>query len=215
MLTEVRFKNACLSVHGTSWPTRCLMASFSVILLNHGATTPNGPQPSHYRSCTITLRYTTRFRTPLDEWSARRRELQLENTTTMTDQLAPGGIWTRYPSKRAAPGPPLRPGGNLDQHIILFNGYNMRHAFSLRSVYFLWSILQAHVHWSHFYCLWHITLLTHTHARAHTHSHTRVRAPAHIHKHTHTQTYTYKPHLSMTASLTVINFDTHTLYHFL
>jgi hypothetical protein len=44
----------------------------------------------------------TRFigRTPLDEWSVRRRELSL--TTFTTDIRDPGGIRTRNPSRRAA-----------------------------------------------------------------------------------------------------------------
>jgi hypothetical protein len=39
---------------------------------------PNGQGPPHYRSFTIILRHTTLGRTPLDEWSARRRELYLK-----------------------------------------------------------------------------------------------------------------------------------------
>jgi hypothetical protein len=40
-----------------------------------GATAPRGPP--HYRKFTIILRHTTLGRTPLDEWSARRRDLYL------------------------------------------------------------------------------------------------------------------------------------------
>jgi len=39
----------------------------------HCATAPRGPGSPHYRGITITLRHTTLGRTPLDEWSARRR----------------------------------------------------------------------------------------------------------------------------------------------
>ena len=51
----------------------------------HEATTPSGPGPPHYRGFTITLRHTTLSRTPLDEWSARRRDLYLttHNTTDL------------------------------------------------------------------------------------------------------------------------------------
>jgi len=38
---------------------------------------PRGPWPPHYRGFTITLRHTTLSRTPLDEWSAGRRDLYL------------------------------------------------------------------------------------------------------------------------------------------
>jgi hypothetical protein len=36
---------------------------------------PSAPRPHHCRGFTITLRHTTLGRTPLDEWSARRRDL--------------------------------------------------------------------------------------------------------------------------------------------
>jgi hypothetical protein len=40
----------------------------------HCATASSGPGPPHYRGFTITLRHTTLDRTPLEEWSSRRRE---------------------------------------------------------------------------------------------------------------------------------------------
>jgi len=43
----------------------------------HDMTAPNGPRPPHCRGFTITLRHTTPGRTPLDQWSARRRDLYL------------------------------------------------------------------------------------------------------------------------------------------
>jgi hypothetical protein len=52
-----------------------------LISFPHDATTPSGPGPPHYRGCTITLKDTTRTRTPLDEWIARRRDLNLTQTT--------------------------------------------------------------------------------------------------------------------------------------
>jgi len=42
-----------------------------------GATAPTGPSSPHYRGFTIRLRHTTLGRTPLDEWSARRRDFHL------------------------------------------------------------------------------------------------------------------------------------------
>ena len=42
-----------------------------------GSTAPSGPRSPHLREFTITLRHTTIGRTPLDEWSARRRDLYL------------------------------------------------------------------------------------------------------------------------------------------
>jgi hypothetical protein len=43
----------------------------------HGATVPSGPGPPHYRGFTIALRHTTFSTTPLDESSARRKDLCL------------------------------------------------------------------------------------------------------------------------------------------
>jgi hypothetical protein len=48
-----------------------------ILFFLHGATAPRGPGPPHYRSFTITLRHTTLGRTPLDERSARCRDLCL------------------------------------------------------------------------------------------------------------------------------------------
>jgi len=43
----------------------------------HGATAPSGPWPPQNRRFTIILRHITVIKTPLDEWSARRRDLYL------------------------------------------------------------------------------------------------------------------------------------------
>ena len=55
------------------------------------------------------LRHTTVGRTPLDEWSARRRDLYLTTHSTHKTSMAPGGIRTRNLSRRAAADPHLRP----------------------------------------------------------------------------------------------------------
>jgi hypothetical protein len=64
-----------------------------------------------------TLRHTTVGRTPLDEWSARRRDLYLttHNTHNIETSMPPGGIRTRNPSKRATADPRLRPHGQWDR----------------------------------------------------------------------------------------------------
>ena len=63
-----------------------------------------------YRGFTFTLRHTTVGRTPLDEWSARRRD-----ATFTTVIHAPGGTRTHTPSKRAAADPCLTPRGHWDR----------------------------------------------------------------------------------------------------
>jgi hypothetical protein len=75
------------------------------------------------RGFTITIRHTTVGRTPLDEWSARRRNLHLttHNTHNRQTSMPPGGIRTRNPSKRAAVDPRLRPHGHWDRLVQYIN----------------------------------------------------------------------------------------------
>jgi hypothetical protein len=77
---------------------------------------PSGPGLPHCRGSTIMLRHTTLGRTPLDELSARRRDLYLTTHNTHKKHSCSGGIRTRNPSKRAAAGPCLRPRGHWDRH---------------------------------------------------------------------------------------------------
>jgi hypothetical protein len=53
-----------------------------------GARIPGGPELSHYRGFTITLRHTTIVKTPLDEWSVRRRSLDLATHNTHKRQTS-------------------------------------------------------------------------------------------------------------------------------
>jgi hypothetical protein len=70
----------------------------------HDATAPSGPETPHYRGFTITLRHTTLGRTPLDEWSARRRHLYLTTHNSQeTDIHALGEIRTRNPPASERP----------------------------------------------------------------------------------------------------------------
>jgi hypothetical protein len=83
----------------------------------HGVAAPSRPGRPHYRRFTIRLRPTTLGRTPLDEGSARRRDLYLttHNTHNRQTSMPPGGIRTRNPSKRRATDPRLRPRGHVDR----------------------------------------------------------------------------------------------------
>jgi hypothetical protein len=64
--------------------------------------------------------HTTVDMTPLDEWSARRRDLYLTNTqhSQQTNIHAPGGIQTCNASRRAAADPRLRPLGHWDRLLL-------------------------------------------------------------------------------------------------
>jgi hypothetical protein len=76
-----------------------------------GTTVPSGPGPSQCRAVANTLRHTTVGRTPLDEWSARRRDRYLTkiNIHKRQTSMPPGGIRTHNPSKRSAANLRLRP----------------------------------------------------------------------------------------------------------
>jgi hypothetical protein len=67
---------------------------------SHGATSPSGPGPRHYRGFTITLRHATPDRTALDEWSARRRDLYLttRNNHKRQTSMFPAGFETAIPA---------------------------------------------------------------------------------------------------------------------
>jgi len=67
-----------------------------------------------------TQRRITVGRTPLDEWSARPRDLYLTNTqhSQQTNVHAAGGIRTHNPNRRAAANLRLRPRGHRDQQIL-------------------------------------------------------------------------------------------------
>ena len=82
------------------------------------ATAPNWLGPPRYRGFAITLRHTTVGRTSLDEWSARRRDLEL---TTHNKHPCPGRTRTRHPSKRAATDP------RLDRAAIAIGSQKMLH----------------------------------------------------------------------------------------
>jgi len=76
----------------SSWTLNCsniivMYPETSIIFLNIGplftmANSRSGPRPPHYRGFMITLRHTTVSRTPLDEWSARRRDLYMTTHNT-------------------------------------------------------------------------------------------------------------------------------------
>jgi hypothetical protein len=70
----------------------------------------------------------THGRTPLDEGSARRRDLYLHRTTehrNPTNIHAPSGIRTRDPSNRAAADLRIRPRGHWDRRNVVYDTPNL------------------------------------------------------------------------------------------
>jgi len=79
---------------------------------------PTGPQFPHCWGFKITIRHTTLSRTPLGEWSARRKKLYLTKHKTHKRHIyAPRGIRTRSSSKRAAADPHFRPCSCWDRYV--------------------------------------------------------------------------------------------------
>jgi len=68
----------------------------------NGATAPSGPALRHYRYFMITLKQTTFVRTPLDEWSARRKYLYLTTHSTHKRQtsMPPAGFNPTIPASQ-------------------------------------------------------------------------------------------------------------------
>ena len=84
---------------------------------------PNaGITSSFLRLLDHTQRRVTVGRTPLYEWSARRRDIYLTHTTQQTNIHAPGAIRTRDLSKRAAAELRLKPRGHWDRPHYLMHG---------------------------------------------------------------------------------------------
>ena len=75
-----------------------------------------------------TLRHTTLGRTPLDEWSARRRDLYLttHNIHNRQTLMPPAGFEPATPSERVAADPRLRPGCHWDRPSLKYRVLNFR-----------------------------------------------------------------------------------------
>ena len=87
-----------------------ILGSSAFLSFSCGATAILGPRMPLCWGLEVTQKHTTLGITPLDEWSARRRDLYPDNTqySQETDILALGGIRTGNPSKRAVAYPRLR-----------------------------------------------------------------------------------------------------------
>jgi hypothetical protein len=86
-----------------------------------GGTARSGPG-CHIMEASRSHWHTTLGRTPLDEWSARRRDLTAHNTQQETDVHASSGIRTCNPNTRTAARPRLRPLGPRDWRLLYLLG---------------------------------------------------------------------------------------------
>jgi len=108
-----RFVCACVCVLRVCL---CVCVCVCVCVL-HGASAPSEPGPPHYRGFTFTLRHTTFGRV------SRPTQRPLTDNTQhskQTDIQAPGGIRTRYLSKRTAADPRFRPRGHWDRQQLIY-----------------------------------------------------------------------------------------------
>jgi hypothetical protein len=89
--------------------------TFQVII--HGSTAPCGPRPRHFK-VSRSHSDAPHCGTPLDEWSARRRDLYRITHNTHSAQIftPPVGFEPAIPSKRAAANSHLRPQGHRNRH---------------------------------------------------------------------------------------------------
>jgi hypothetical protein len=91
-------------------------AIFSTSYKFYGTTASSGPGSPHCRGLTTTFRHTTLSRTPLDERSARHRDLYLttHNIHKRETAMRPATFEPLIPAKRAAADARLRPRGHWD-----------------------------------------------------------------------------------------------------
>jgi len=69
-------------------PLETVNINFLQVIFLFCSTAPCGPEPAHCRSFTITPRHPTLGRTPLDDWSARSRDLYLTTHNTHNRQTS-------------------------------------------------------------------------------------------------------------------------------
>jgi hypothetical protein len=105
----------------------------------------DGPLASLFGGFLIT-HIQTHGRTPLNEWSARRRDLYLHRTTQQTNIHAPSGSRTRDPSNQAAVDLRLRPRGCRDQHCDYYCSFYFWHTDTTIWIRFQTRYEKIHTH---------------------------------------------------------------------
>jgi hypothetical protein len=121
-------RNLCVYLCNMFWPQLGHLEPLLFYTMNQQP--PSGPRPPHYLVFMITLRHTTPGNTPLDERSARRRDLYL--TTNNTHKR-----WTAIPQ---AGFEPAIPASERPQTFTLLN--NLKNILSKKSVYSLFSFVK-------------------------------------------------------------------------
>jgi len=97
-----------------------------------GARAPSITRFQHHTQWRATV-----SRTPLDEWSARRRDLYLTTHNTHIKHPCPGGIRTHNLSRRAAADLRLRPRGHWDRQCLMWLGEIIKNGWRNSLLHFL------------------------------------------------------------------------------
>jgi hypothetical protein len=124
------------------WSRSRKLLSFFIItpLFSPRATALSGPGRSHYRDFTIKLRHASFSRTPLDEWSARCRDLYLTTNNKRDRSIPPAGFETKIPASERPAEVRLGPCGHQHQdlHYLDTNFFFLWH-FTLRNSRKIWT----------------------------------------------------------------------------
>jgi hypothetical protein len=103
-----------------------IITDLSIFLFFQDTTAPGVPGPPHYKDFAIILRHTTVGRTPLDEWSARRRVLYLTTINIYMRQASipaagfePAIPASERPQTHALDRPAISIGTDSSYHIII------------------------------------------------------------------------------------------------
>jgi hypothetical protein len=125
---KFRLRHGCFVCCAVLWTQRGFALDWSpclgwfAFIHSQALIVQDGPLASLFGGFLIT-HIQTHGRTPLDEWSARRRGLYLHRTTQQTNIHASSGIWTRDPSNQAAADLRLRPLCHWDRLMIRFTSH--------------------------------------------------------------------------------------------
>jgi len=124
--TKIRVSDITIWAHVSAVAAWYNTTSFQFFFFS-GAATQRGSWPPNSWGFLGHTRRTTVGRTPLDEWSARRRDLYLttHNTHNRQTSMPPGEVRTHDLSRRAASDLRLRPRGHWDRHKFSVSGHKI------------------------------------------------------------------------------------------
>jgi hypothetical protein len=142
-----------ITVQVTAWEVMNMSRTDCIRFSPHDTTAPIGLGTPHYRGLMITYRHTTVGRTPLDEWSTRRRDLYLttHNPYKRQASMVPARFEPAIPAnKRPQTHPRLRPRSNWDRHLCTLQGYiNWLWNVNIwgSGIWYVWGTVKTQLRW--------------------------------------------------------------------